>query len=122
MRGDLRFYFPTGGRCEDCDLRNALNEMGSARVDPWTGSRLTFGCEGCGGSGVQSRLCVIPRYQAEALLSEKQLFVLELRLGDSPYTQRSIARMMGVSQQAVDKLERAGMAKLRGVVRKVVAL
>jgi hypothetical protein len=38
-------------RCPDCEDRGALNDMGLARFHRWFGSRLTIGCDGCGGSG-----------------------------------------------------------------------
>ena len=118
----FHIYVPVGGRCEDCDIRDALNEMGNPRTNKWTGARLTAGCGGCGGSGVKAEVVVVPHLEASRILTDKQLFVLERRLGSKRYTQRDIARSMGITHRAVQELERRGMATLRGVAKNRVAL
>lgn len=112
---DLRLYLRDGGRCEDCDLRGALADSGNPKVDKWTGTSLTWGCEACGGSGILSQVVVVPAAEAAKILTDKQLFVLERRLGDHRYSLREIAKSMGISHKAVHKLELAGLKRLRGV-------
>ena len=49
------------------------------------------------------------------VLTEKQRFVLELRYGirdGFSYTQEEVARLMGISRQAVSKIELAAKKKL----------
>lgn len=52
-------------------------------------------------------------------LTERQRFVIELRYGlrdGQPYAQEDIARLMGVSQQAIAGTERRALAALRRVM------
>lgn len=117
---DLRVYLPDGlGRCEDCDLRDALTLHGTARLNKNSGDAMTKGCEACGGGGKQPLVVIVPRAIAEAMLTEKQLFVMERRLGSldgKRYTLDTIARIMGISRQAAHKLSRKGMKKLHQYV------
>jgi DNA-directed RNA polymerase specialized sigma24 family protein len=110
---------PLQGRCEDCDLRDALTLSGRPKRHPQLGYDLSHGCRGCGGTGVSSKLVRL-EVHALRLLTPKQRFVLERRLGTldgRKYTQQEIAEAMGTSQQAVAKLEYWGRKRLLGVVK-----
>jgi DNA-directed RNA polymerase specialized sigma24 family protein len=105
---------PLGGRCSDCELRNALTLTGRPRIHPELGFNLTAECHSCGGSGIKS---AVVRLDARALdlLSPKQRFVIERRFGlldGRRYKQREIAEAMGVDQPAVSYLEKRARARL----------
>jgi|APDOM4702015118_1054815.scaffolds.fasta_scaffold371697_1 hypothetical protein len=53
--------YTTYERCEDCDLRNALDIMGRPIMDRRKGP-LTRDCEGCGGTGKVKRTRVLDPY------------------------------------------------------------
>ncbi len=116
------------GRCEDCDLRNALDARGFSRPHPsdvlplrrssppverqlrrHRRRRLTEGCEGCGGTGRQATLRArVSVATLAGILTAKQRFVLEHRVWEGrkrPFTQREVAEAMGVSQPMVSKIE-----------------
>jgi len=57
-------------------------------------------------------------------LTERQRFVVELRFGlrdEVCYTQQEVAELMGVSRQAVSKIERAAKKKLDKRLHRTVA-
>ena len=116
---ELRLYLPKDARCQDCDLRGALREDGTPRIDKWTARKQTSGCMGCGGTGVESELFIIPAGEAKFYLTDKQLFVLERRLGERRFSQRQLAEAMGITLRAVQTIERRGITRLRGVVKSV---
>lgn len=103
----LRVRVSTGGRCEDCDLRDALTLTGKPRRHPHTGLKLTGACEQCGGTGRGSRTVVLG-VSVLRMLTPKQRFVIERRLGifdGTVYKQREIAELMGITRQSVSELE-----------------
>lgn len=123
--GTRPFWIETGETCRDCGIRNVLTIDGLPRRHRYYGFRLSGGCAGCGGTGRASVQVVGLPGILESLskrrirpLTQKQKFVLELRYGlrdGASYSQREIAEMMGVSQQTVDRFEKAGRAKIESL-------
>ena len=120
--GRIAIRVPTGGRCEDCDLRDALTLAGKPRVHARLGFKLTSGCESCGGSGRASRTIRLDRATLR-ILTPKQKFVIERRLGlvdGTVYSQGQIAEAMGRAQQTVSDLEIRARQRLLEFARNTV--
>jgi len=121
--------------CEDCQLRGtetlphgsyetlpdippSLTADGSPAYHPIYGFRLTSGCDGCGGTGISMRgsiKFVFEQSILERRLTMKQCFVMRLRLGlkdGKRYKQWEIARLMGVTRQAIADHEAAARKRL----------
>jgi hypothetical protein len=112
----VSFWHRTDDRCEDCDLRNALTPLGTPKFSKVYGFGRAYGCAGCGGTGRQSYKVSVEAGPALELLTEKQRFVMRLRLrlvDDLRYKQREIARMMNTSRQAVAKHEALARKKIQ---------
>src|SRR5690349_7298290 len=120
------FLVETGESCRDCGIRNVLTIDGLPRRHRHYGFRLSGGCAGCGGTGrasiyVDGLATLIDSLAKRKVrpLTHKQRFVVERRYGLTDgysYSQREIAEMMGISQQAVNKLEQAARGKIEHVV------
>ena len=98
------------GRCEDCDLRNALDPVGLPKRSKWYGYNLTYNCCGCDGTGVN----IIEKSDVTELFSKltaKQRFVLLSRYSHG-LSQTEIAHLMDTSPQAVARIEERAKARL----------
>lgn len=104
-----------GHRCEDCELRNALDPLGHPRYSKHYGYKLSYACEGCGGTGRAATKMTLAVADALELLTPKQRFVIERRYGFIDgvcYKQAEIASVMGISQQNVAKHEARAKKKI----------
>jgi hypothetical protein len=102
------------GRCEDCDLRHALDPVGLPLYSKHYGYKLTHGCAGCSGTGRAGQHIGVDVTELLGCLTEKQRFVIERRYGfvGRRYTLEEIAYVMGTSKQAVHKHEQLAKKKL----------
>jgi DNA-directed RNA polymerase specialized sigma24 family protein len=107
-------YITGTERCEDCDLRDALDSVGQPRRHKDYGFNLAYGCAGCRGTGRAGQKVSVDVSGVLDCLTEKQRYVIERRYGfdGKEHTLVEIAYLMGTTKQAVHKHEQLAKRKL----------